>query len=624
MVMQTKTSLSPITKVEDGVDLPFQLTILVGEGWHEQEIAITQLTTLTHRIHQYMYEIEELKKLRIRLNGSIEHEVHMVWGTVQTDEADDPVFAMTLKEENIEQTLFPKKDEQYPWRCGTYHFEVIYQEKRYFGGFKITPKNVDDQQLAEIHDLINTELEGLTIDYVSQKQTYGTLSEIEESSYWRFIQWYFENEKVLFNSLRMIENNTQNELSRKYVIENIPKHIDHRSIKWQNTAKGQVYKDSRYLNRKLILHWDSQPNRLVKYRMSYLIKKLSTVINFLSNIKNESEIELTQVNDDIKKLEKSQTIAQNSHLTTDREKKRIKNTLITKRKESEKIKDRYKRITDVFTNLETSHGLITNYIHSGFWAIVSNKLPSSIVIGKHVGYQVFNKLWMDSSGMTLDDSVKTVTLPVYKPSFELYEYYVFFGIIHVFRELDFKTYEESIAQQLTRTFFEDGLKDGSQVTLVRDTLKVDIIYDEMVEHDADLAYEKGKNFYSRGSHRKPDLRLDLYYMSEDTWYYSSTFVIEVKYSPIYNIYTTHGKTRAMDQLSEYWSIMYVYSKGVYNHNAVQKVICIYPGAKKRSVKFNSEDGVFLQFYPNPESTDIYNIVGKDELKTMVNKWIESV
>lgn len=110
------------------------------------------------------------------------------------------------------------------------------------------------------------------------------------------------------------------------------------------------------------------------------------------------------------------------------------------------------------------------------------------------------------------------------------------------------------------------------------------------------------------------------------WSYFSSFVVEVKYSPFYNIHNDEGKTRAMKQMSDYWSIMYVrLSNGEkkFNRNRINNVVCIYPGAYNQPIKISHDFGTFLQFYPNTESDDIYDIIGKEELKSLIVNWIQS-
>ncbi|MDY0407663.1 hypothetical protein [Paracerasibacillus soli] len=450
---------------------------------------------------------------------------------------------------------------------------------------------------------------------------YGNLSDIEESSYWQYIRWYFENERMLHHALQMIEKNTQNELSKRYVIDKQPKQVDERIVKWQNSAKGQVVREMKFLNKNLFLQWDTHSNRVVKYRVFLLSNKLKVILKLVTKIGQEYEREKKQSERDIRELEYTHKQLLENRFITDREKSRIGNALKVKKLEFKKLEDKFVRATNELHKLIKSRATLNNVMNNTFWSKISDKMPHLIVLGKHVGYQIFNKLWIESNEISVEDGSRIVSLPVYKPTYELYEYYVYFGAIHALETLEFKAYNDSLWNQLTQSFFEYGLKDGTKVTLSKDHLRVDITYDELIEHDSDIALDKDKHFYSAGINRKPDIRIDLYEMEEQGWKYTSSFIIEVKYSPFYNIYSKQGRTRALEQLSEYWRIKYVYKEGHYEHKAIHKVICIYPGTNNRSIKFNSEHGIFLQFYPNADSDDNYDIVGKKELIKMLKYWI---
>ncbi|WP_053217016.1 DUF2357 domain-containing protein [Virgibacillus senegalensis] len=624
MVMQTKGT--PRIEVDESIVLPFQLIVSVGCGVNKQKIIIDTMTMNPKNIHNFVYEIEELKELSIHLIGDASKQVNVVWGNMQEDDLEDPTFGFTLNQDKTKQNLFSINDEeQYPWRCGTYHFEVIYEEKKYLAGFKIVPKNVNSAQFSRIYALINEELEGLAIDYVRKKKTFGELIDLEESSHWRFVNWYINTETKLFNALTSIENDSHGQLKKDYKIENEPKHIDSFSVRWENSIKGQVFKGSKYLNKKLVQDWDTDLNRLVKNRTIQLLNKLVEVCEFLLGINVEYEQYANSLRKEVDTLRVKRTNVNNSRLVAQREKKRISETLSLKEMELKNITNQLSRsrnITNKFLNCKKN---LSARINSEFWYKISNKLPRRITMGRHIGYQIFQKIWKESRSMISDEGLKPIDLPVYKSTSELYEYYVLFIIINVFKDLMFTPREDSIAEQLKRTFFEDGLKDGSKVSLYKDKMRIDITYDEMIAHNADSALDSNTNYYSGGRNRKPDIRIDYFNNYQEKWNFQSSFIVEVKYSPFYNIHNKQGKTRAMEQMSEYWRIMYVFEKNgrkKFRRQVVHDVVCIYPGTVNKPIRFSDDFGTFLQLFPNEDKDDIYDIVGKNELKSMFSDWLD--
>lgn len=624
--MDTQTStMAYKTEVDNGIRLPFQLSVNVGGGKYKEEIKIDKLTSNPQNVHKYLYEIKELKDLTIKLNGSFEKSVKVLWGDIKEKDSEKVTFPFVLNRKNPSYCLYTiNGTDQYPWRCGTYHFEVEFDGRKYLGSFRVTSKNINEKQFSKIHELINMELEGLAIDYVSRKKTYGVFTDIEESGHWKFVKWYLEIEKKLLMALKSIEVDSQREPKKVYQIENEPKNIDGVSVRWENTTKGQGYKGSKYLNKKFIQHCDTDINRLVKYRLLQLLKKMRDVSNFLDNIKMELESYNNRIHSEVITLRKKIKVVNQVKPVTDRDKQRIKDTLLAKEKDLENTLEklgRYKNITLKFIN---SQKTLSARISSGFWNSVKYNLPGRICIERKAGYQIFQKIWDDSRGVLLSQGLKPIEIPVYKSTSELYEYYVLFGVINVFKELNFMPFQDSVTEQLLRTFFEDGLKDGSNVFLVRDSIQIVVTYDEMVAHNADSALDNQTNFYSAGRNRKPDLRLDCYHKHQDNWEFSSSFIIEVKYSPFHNIHNRQGRTRAMEQMSEYWRIMYVDKKeGIkkFNRQVVHDVICIYPGTVNQALIFSDDFGTFLQFYPAHDKEDLYDIVGKNELKSMIIDWL---
>ncbi|MDY0407662.1 hypothetical protein [Paracerasibacillus soli] len=81
--MQIKFQDSYTTRVDSGITLPFQLSLIVGEGYNEKEIEITNLTTSIYRIPQFMYEIQELKNLMMKIDGDMTEQVDVVGGLLK-------------------------------------------------------------------------------------------------------------------------------------------------------------------------------------------------------------------------------------------------------------------------------------------------------------------------------------------------------------------------------------------------------------------------------------------------------------------------------------------------------------------------------------------------------------
>ena len=173
----------------------------------------------------------------------------------------------------------------------------------------------------------------------------------------------------------------------------------------------------------------------------------------------------------------------------------------------------------------------------------------------------------------------------------------------------------------------DGLQDGTTVVLHRDDIKVHVAFNDLIETHPLIALSKGSNFYNGEDTKKPDIRLDCYVKEEEKYVYQSSIIIEVKYSPMYNIFQHVGNTKATEQMYKYWSIKFVEEqdgKRIYHRRAVYEVICVYPGSHMHSKKIESGCGVFLQLYPYKTKQGEEKLVGKHGMVQIFEKWLKSM
>src|SRR5699024_4298818 len=254
MDMQSNNLLT-YTSVDRCGKLPFMIVLL--EGNKRQEIPISQLTSSPKNIHNYIYRVKEMDDLGIKLITSSKSPVQVFWGVVATEEFDQSNYRFILDQKNSNHMMYSNEVNkgEYPWRCGLYHFEIHYQGERYYGGFEVYPRIGDHQQFDQMHQILNEYLDGLATDYLYHTKTYSDFSSIEDTGYWYFINWYSGVETKLNQAISIIERNSQTKIEKVYTLENEPKRIDNKSIIWQNTAKGQAFKNVKYMNRKLTISW---------------------------------------------------------------------------------------------------------------------------------------------------------------------------------------------------------------------------------------------------------------------------------------------------------------------------------------------------------------------------------
>ncbi|GAA3326835.1 hypothetical protein GCM10020331_064360 [Ectobacillus funiculus] len=173
---------------------------------------------------------------------------------------------------------------------------------------------------------------------------------------------------------------------------------------------------------------------------------------------------------------------------------------------------------------------------------------------------------------------------MHKPTFLIYEYYSYFAVISILEEIGFRPIAPVREQIQSYFFYLDGLQDGTTVVLERGDAALHIVFfNELIETHPIVALSKGSHFYNGEDTKKPDIRIDYYRTDHGIKRYQSSVIVEVKYSPMYNIFFQPvGNTKATEQMYKYWSIKYVEEqngKRIFQRRAIYEVVCVYPGSQ---------------------------------------------
>ncbi|MBU0449676.1 hypothetical protein KN035_14515, partial [Bacillus thuringiensis] len=367
---------------------------------------------------------------------------------------------------------------------------------------------------------------------------------------------------------------------------------------------------------------NSKENAFLKYKAMqfyhYLIEAksfLRQTIEILEREKKKKSEEFQAVKTIIQTIERNGSV-------TDREKQKYKNIHLLKeadlRKSSMKIQE-YKILAHiVHENVQYFQMLM----HSSFWREVTETSNMNLHDLPIPHQQLLHHLEVLPQYTDQSPSL----LFVYKPTFLVYEYYAFFIVISILEQIGFEA-RNSIREQIQEHFYVDGLQDGTTVVLERDDIKVHVAFNDLIETHPLIALSKGSNFYNGEDTKKPDIRLDCYVKEDGKYVYKSSIIIEVKYSPMYNIFQHVGNTKATEQMYKYWSIKYVEEqdgKRVYYRRSIYEVICVYPGSHMHSKKIESGCGVFLQLYPYKTKQGEEKLAGKHGMIQIFEKWLKSI
>lgn len=597
--------------------LPFELNILEGKG--QRKIPITTLSETRWEDRQHTYEVEELVMITLQLTSSAQ-PLHITWGMLGKGKEEG--LRRFQMEQGEEEVLFgATRNERYPWRCGSYSFEISDGEKRWYGTFRVRPKTLNLKQYEQMNQCIESSIEGLVTDAHFRKIGRRTAEKPNgEHTNWSFFQWFEQNQHALFQVIYQIERVSEQRLTRYYVLEQQPKKQDARSARYTQSPKGQLAPQSRYYNRKFKINPNDEANRYVKYQLRQLFVQLQAVHDMLVVQVHHREAQSERIEMRVSQLkERKRRLTRNERVSA-KEIIRSDKTYETNRIEQQQLEEESERLSRYLMDVTRSLHRLQQLLHSPFWRLVDEAIPRTIRLHREAAYQQFHQLLMQRPSATKQR--RRGYQAVVKPTALLYEYYMYFHTIALLQQLDF-ILEQSLEEQLSQYVMAEGLQEGAKVVLTKGDRRVVVTYDEMIADDEKEALRESSHFFSGGTHRKPDIRLDEERMREGEWTYRSSFIIEVKYRPLNNLYVETGKTDPMRQMCEYWMIKHVRKaegKTKFTHHAVRDVICVYPGETEEPYTLETGDGTFLKYHPHPEQEGAL-AVGTDELIERLEQWL---
>ena len=605
------------TEIVDAKEkLPFVLKLIVGIEAKGEFILLNRLCTSTIALSQCVYKVQELKSLRLCLHYQKPAHITFIWNKVYEGQKDLKEWQYELHEKRKKVLVYEhgKTDFFYPWRCGLYHFEVRVEEEIYYGAFQIVPKNFLDDQFEMIQTYVKSILNELILDRGYYKKTFSALSDIEDSSYLILLRMLPQKMKKIKQIYREVEMNTK--YMNKYDWE-----IRERKATRKSVIVGERKPWGKYYNRKFVEQKDSLENAFLKFKTKQFYYYLLEMQSFL-----QKTIEILEGTKHMKKEEYQavktimQTIDRNGSVT-DREKQKYRNIHLLKEADVRKSSLKIQEYKILYRIVYQSAQYFQNLLYSPFWRDISEKTNITLHALSVPHRQLISHLEL----LPHHNQRSPALLFVYKPTFLVYEYYAFFIVISILQQIGFID-EIPIREQIQKYFYLDGLQDGTTIILNRDDFQIHIVFNDLIETHPLIALSKGSHFYNGEDTKKPDIRLDCYVKQGEKYEYESSIIIEVKYSPMYNIFQPVGNTKATEQMYKYWSIKYVDEKDgkrIFKRRAIHEVICVYPGSHMHGKKIESGCGVFLQLYPYKTKQGKEKLAGKHGLVQIFEKWLKN-
>lgn len=587
-----------VLQTDSIIDLEQQgIVIELNSGRQSQKITYLSETKQLHALKDTKITVTEFQELNISITQDGSHAIE-----IRLPEIEEPFTSVHKQTESFTVYEFGENN-YYPWSNGKYIFEILINDRTYYGVLHVQSKNITEDEFVNMHQYLEDHLSGISRKYTDLTEVVDdTLS---DDSADQLEYWLLKNVGKLISVLNSIESNYVATFQKTYRVERLPKHLDRKSIQWGNGAKGSIFAGQKHLNRRYQLTANTIENRFVK--MGTL-----TILNAIKKKKEKQLIRIRIINKKIKDLEdridridraiehsaSRRNISREDIYKRRASKTNVKRDLVRKQKLQQTLQEKHHY-------LESSFRKVNYLTHNTFWKYVSFSQNRNLKIVNR-NYIPFKQLWaefLNIEGDILSKESRQKKKPneymmISTPM--LYEYYTFFQMVDTLTEMGFSRHDQNKGLTIGDLFSE--ILPNTTIQFEKDGMRIDLVYEQEIYYDSHEAISSEAYFFSRSNNRRPDLRIDLYIYDEhfEDYLYNSSTILEVKYRPLMNIYSDIGYTEEMNQLNEYRLIRRYCPRRESYIDGIDNVICVYPG-NRQDIHFVSEAGTYLILRPRREN-----------------------
>ncbi|QST00962.1 hypothetical protein IMZ31_05160 [Pontibacillus sp. ALD_SL1] len=522
------------------------------------------------------------------------------------------------KHQQVQPLFDPATEDTFPWPCGTFLYEVDIEGQTYYGAVRIIPHHFSKQQFNRIAEYLEKALDGLTTNYYQDVSLSLSPEQLIGESDLRFLRWLDHSFRKLKIALDWIEKENQMNVRRHYQVESHPGRMDQQSVKWEHSFKGAVMSGTKFYNRKHRHDANLPENQLVKFRTKAILKRMDTLIQSLEQERLVFLDEQDKLKGEIRQIQSDRSSP--LHHVTSHDQTLLKNKQKSKEKTQEAHGLKISNMDQMLQKVKPYRQQLRYVIRQGFWNDVDDvhpRVPRSV---QSRGYISFHKLWHEleeSGGRKVAPAAPSSGSPLFHSTGKMYEYYTLLTIVQLITERGYNFKQDSLMGQLQKGYLHSELQGGTTVVLANEDAELHVVYEQELEHRSRDAIANGTYFFSKFRRKKPDIRMDYYKKQEDVPLYHSSIAVEVKYSPLRNIYSPDGNTKAAEQMNEYVGIKYYCPIRKSFYNRIREVLCVYPGSRAEPALLDSEAGKFIQLYPTEDGA-----VGMEALGAVLDGWLD--
>ena len=484
-------------------------------------------------------KIEELKFVEIEHRDSIDikwaptiKEFHTVSFNFISEDQSDKLFIKELDDFKIEGRIDSEEGSYYfqplndeififniskqkdvPLVPGFYYFYVEHHKNTYCSLINIVPKDLTTSEWEKMREEIEATVRGLSTEFIKRSGVTGinNNSNNEHSvMLLEKIDQFYEDIPKLLSSLEKIKNETKFKISKNYTWKpNGSKAIiDCMTIQMMQIhpeKKDWLYSPQRFLE------YDISENQWIKFILQDFKSFSKKSIDFLCKIEEERSQEVRKES----KYSFNRTSASNSF-----REKRHKSFLFEKQEEIKR--------------LSSFNNYIEDFLRSDSINKISDKkprfIPKSLILAPHYNkvYKAYLMLHDKKDILKLDKQYRYF----WRSTELLYEIWTYIKTIEALRIKGFEPISGWIFNTSEYAEILPFLKDGTKVTLRKDDIKINLVFNEKLETKLfKNTLESPLKTYS--NRNKPDIRIDIF-MTESSSYIGS-IILDAKYKRLHNI-----------------------------------------------------------------------------------------
>jgi hypothetical protein len=619
-------------------ELPFALQVVMGE---DESSILTFHHFYDSLLHNQQPEVFINESIAIGVRFYIDQEIEylpnaslQIETSLYNDDGKTDMITIPIQTNNHTTWLFRhNQTDEFPWRLGLYRITLIYEGATYYTFFGVNPIHLSKQQVNRIHHYLKQELDRVCYDLVFSNQTQSIDHFFDERTEWYFVytKWLKKHEDLIYQLLTQLSQNIKGLTKTSYQVQPMMRKQDHKTLRWQHTLRGISMNNGNfpslfYLNKQKELNINSAENRWIKH----IIVSWASLIKKALYQMQQKYFEQKQI---IEKLEK----------LLQEEKARKKEVLVL-RNIAASVKEAYQtRISDIFRKIKEAKMFhqyintsisIVQRVYNHFSYVLTQTDYQFIergtkqpIIKDHTA-QLFINLYKE--GQTKQRGIKNIEntyVPVFKPTWQLFELYVLFNVIRIFKESGYTMITDLQNQFTNKREFIGTFNDGECFVLENETSVIEIWYEKQVTI-IEIAEQQGEAFWAddRGGVVCPDIRVDYYKKSGENQEFMGSLIIECKHRKLRDLYIPDSYSSTEAQLGKYHNILYLKenaSQDLRERSAVKQVLCVFSGAKDDEMVVRGRRGKFYRLFPSLNEDEL-QIVGYDTLKEEILQWKNTI